>query len=87
MFIISSKNFEKEVAKLPAKIVDNLKNRLALFKLDPFNEIFNNHKLKGSLQNFRSINITGDYRLFYEQYDENTVRLIRIGTHSELYGK
>ncbi|PIR57292.1 MAG: type II toxin-antitoxin system YafQ family toxin [Parcubacteria group bacterium CG10_big_fil_rev_8_21_14_0_10_41_35] len=45
----------------------------------------NNHALSGDRQPYRSINITGDYRLIYEQYDEDTVRLIDIDTHSNLY--
>lgn len=75
------------MAKLPPKILESLRERLELFKVDPFAEILNNHKLHGSLRHFRSINITGDYRLFYEEFDNGIVRLLRVGTHSELYGK
>ncbi len=87
MIIIFSRNFEKEVDKLPAKIKEMLKNKLEIFRVDPYNQVLKNHKLKGTLRHYRSINISGDYRLFYESHDEDTIRLLRIGTHSELYGK
>lgn len=87
MLIFPSRNFEKEAAKLPSKIFESLRERLELFKIDPFAKLLNNHKLHGSFKHYRSINITGDYRLIFEQFDENTVRLVDVGTHSELFGK
>lgn len=87
MLIIPSHNFKKEAAKLPSKILEALKERLELFKVDPFAKLLNNHKLHGSIRHFRSINITGDYRLHFENVDNDTIRLLRIGTHNELYGK
>lgn len=87
MLIIPSHNFKKEAVKLPSKIFESLGERLELFKMNPFAEILNNHKLHGTLRHFRSINITSDYRLHYEELDDDVVRLMRVGTHSELYGK
>ena len=87
MLVISSRNFDKAVLRLPAKVKAALKDRLALFMDDPFNAVLNNHGLHGSLRHYRSINITGDYRLIYEEYDDATVRLIDIGRHSAMYGK
>ncbi|MBI5400827.1 MAG: type II toxin-antitoxin system mRNA interferase toxin, RelE/StbE family [Candidatus Yonathbacteria bacterium] len=85
MIIIRTKYFTKTVIKLPANIKNALADRLQLLISDPFNVILNNHALSGDRQPYRSINITGDYRLVYEQYDEDTVRLIDIDTHSNLY--
>ena len=87
MLIITCHNFDKDRAKLPSKILGPLRERLDLFKVNPFAEILNNHKLHGTLRNLRSINITSDYRLHYEELDDNVIRLMRVGTHSELYGK
>jgi len=85
MIVISSRNFEKEMAKLPLKVKLALRERLEIFMVRPFAPILNNHQLHGSLKNYRSINISGDYRLFYEAVDDDTIRLMRVGTHSELY--
>lgn len=87
MLIVTNRNFDKAVAKLPSKIRESLKDRLEIFIIDPFADILKNHQLHGSLRHYRSINITGDYRLIYEEYDENVIRLIDIGTHSSIYGK
>ena len=86
MRVIPSKNFEKKVVKLPAQIKRAVVERLRLFAEDQFHTLLNNHALHGQQKHFRSINITGDYRLIYEQYDADTVRLIDIDTHSNLYG-
>ena len=81
-----SRNFERKIGKLPGKVKKALALRLRIFALDPFNPILRNHPLRGSMRNYRSINITGDWRLVYENADGDTVRLIDIDTHSNLYG-
>lgn len=85
MIVIRTKYFTKAVNKLPASVKRALAERLQLFMSEPFSYILNNHALQGDRQPYRSINITGDYRLVYEQYDEETVLLIDIDTHSNLY--
>ncbi|MCR4334546.1 MAG: type II toxin-antitoxin system mRNA interferase toxin, RelE/StbE family [Patescibacteria group bacterium] len=85
MIVIPSRHFEKKVAKLSKKIKIALAERISLFISEPHHITLNNHQLHGSLRSYRSINVTGDYRLIYEDYDTNTVRLIDIDTHSKLY--
>ena len=86
MIVIRTKSFFKKALKLPVKIKHALAERLQIFMQDPFSPVLNNHGLQGSKSKYRSVNITGDYRLIYEQYDFETVRLIDIDTHSNLYG-
>ena len=81
------KRVVEDAKKLPKNIIDVLEEKLILFQENPFNPALNNHALKGSMRDYRSINITGNYRLIYEFRDDDIVRLINIGTHSELYGK
>jgi addiction module RelE/StbE family toxin len=85
MKIVPNKRFEKRVAKLPVSIKKALVERLSIFIEDPFNNVLNNHSLHGKKRGYRSINITGDYRLIYEEYDTDVSRLIDIDTHSNLY--
>lgn len=87
MIFVRTRQFKKKTAKLPKKIRLALAERLRLFAHDPFNVLLNNHALHGTLRSYRSVNITGDWRLIYEQYDEHTVRLIDSDTHSNLYGR
>ncbi|MCR4328555.1 MAG: type II toxin-antitoxin system mRNA interferase toxin, RelE/StbE family [Patescibacteria group bacterium] len=87
MIFSPSNQFKKKAEKLPKKIQQALVDHLRLFSSDPFNVLLNNHLIHGSMRSYRSINVTGDWRLIYEQYDEHTMRLIDIDTHSKLYGK
>lgn len=86
MKTIPSKKFEKKVAKLSAPLKKALSIKLRVFINDPFSAILNNHPLQGSMRGYRSINITGDYRVIFEQYDVDTVRLLDVDTHHNLYG-
>lgn len=85
MIIVRTKYFSKAATKLPASVKRALAERLQLFMSDPYSSLLNNHAIQGNRQPCRSINITGDYRVVYEQYDEETVLLIDIDTHSNLY--
>lgn len=85
MEVIPGKRFAKKVAKLPLSIKKALALKLSIFIKDPFSDVLNNHALQGDKRRYRSINITGDYRLIYEEYDSAVVRLIDIDTHSNLY--
>ena len=78
--------FVKKVRKLDSTIYAMLKERIRLFESDPHHPLLNNHKLTGDRKHQRSINFTGDWRVIFEAYDENTVRLIDIDTHHNLYG-
>lgn len=87
MIITTTHNFDKELSKLHPKIKAIVVEKLKIFVKNPFEQILYNHKLKGSLKYYRSIKITGDYRLIYEDLGNDSIRLIRVGTHNELYGK
>ena len=81
-----SKRFEKDLKKAPKKIQKAFKNRLEIFLTDKFNPILNNHSLTGNYDNYRSINITGDWRAVFRELDAGeTVFFDILGTHSKLY--
>jgi addiction module RelE/StbE family toxin len=86
MRIEYSKKFIKEFKKCPLEIKTHFKNRLNIFIKNPFSHILNNHPLNGELINYRSINITGDWRAIFEEIDNpETAYFVAIGTHSKLY--
>lgn len=85
MNVKTTKNFDKKLQRLPARTKESFKKKVLIFLDNPFDVRLNNHRLHGSLNKYRSINITGDYRLIYEDLEENLVLLIDINTHSELY--
>ncbi len=83
--IIPSKNFLKSFKKKDTKIQEQIKLKIRILKENSFNPLLNNHKLQGNYKGLNSINITGDYRLIFEYLDKNTILLIDIDTHSNLY--
>lgn len=81
-----SKRFEKELRKAPRKVQIAFRNRLEIFLNDKFNPILNNHSLLGKYKGYRSINITGDWRvIFMEHNGGGTIYFIALGTHNKLY--
>ena len=86
MILISTKPFEKKVAKLDKKIKLALAERLELFVTNPFHPLLDNHALKGDRKSERSIDVTGNYRLIFELLDNDSVRLLDVDTHTNLYG-
>ncbi len=85
MQIIFRKSFQKDFAKCAAKIQSQTEERVALFISDRFNPLLNYHALRGDYVNCYSINVTADFRIIFH-VDSDTMHLMRIGTHSQLYG-
>ncbi len=84
MKIRLSKQFRKDILKLNKKQINQYKEKLTIFISKPNHPILNNHKLKGDMKDYCSFNISGDIRVQYYFY-EDTIRFVRIGSHSELY--
>ena len=84
MRISRSKKFDKEFNKLPEFVQSAFKKRFQLFLSDEFYPLLHNHKLNPPYEGYRSIDITGDIRLIYENLEDG-YGLVRIGSHSELY--
>ena len=85
MRIIIPARFEKKAGKLDPKIQSAFRERVRLFQAEPHHPLLHNHALHGKRKHQRSINITADWRLIYEPMSRNTVRLIDIDTHTNLY--
>jgi len=86
MKIKFSKKFSKQYDKLSEKIKKVFHDRLVVFMKNKNDPILNNHKLKGTLKGFSSINITGDYRAIFQELENGSlIFFLMIGTHSELY--
>lgn len=70
---------------MPKKYQEQFSKKLDIFFENPFNPVLNNHQLNGKLKNLRSINVTGDIRIIYEQVNKNTALFLKIARHSKLY--
>ena len=87
MRVVFHKYFNKSYKKCPIDIQNKFKKKLKIFLENPNNSNLKNHSLVGEWSNFRSINITGDYRALYHFLDleKNLVEFFIIDTHSNLY--
>ena len=86
MKINYSKQFIKKFKKCDTLIQKAFRDKLILFIEDKFLSQLNNHALKGKLKGYRSINITGDWRAIFVEYENGEVVFFEMmGTHSELY--
>lgn len=74
--------FKREYKKLSASLKLLVKERGAIFELDPFNPSLKTHKLSGHLQKVWSFSLDHRYRVLFEFKDNNTVELLRVGDHS-----
>ncbi|HOI60319.1 MAG TPA: type II toxin-antitoxin system mRNA interferase toxin, RelE/StbE family [Candidatus Pacearchaeota archaeon] len=84
MNYLISKNFKKQYKRLPLRMQEKLKNALLLFAQNEYNQILNNHNLNGKLKDYKSIDITGDYRAIFKV--ENGIAIFYfLGNHNNLY--
>ncbi len=80
-----SKQFLRQYTKLPQKIRQKADERILLWQSDPLNSQLHDHQLKGKYKQYRSIDVTGDYRVLYLSQEGKAI-FDKIGTHSQLYG-
>jgi addiction module RelE/StbE family toxin len=86
MKVAFHKNFNKSYKKCPLKVQKQFKERIGLFIEDHHHPLLENHAFHGQWRDFRSINITGDYRAPYHYLDKDAVEFFIIDTHNNLYG-
>jgi addiction module RelE/StbE family toxin len=79
------RKFKKMYKKQSNKVQIKFKTQLNLFIIDPFDKKLNNHALGGNLKKYRTIDVTGDIRAWYEPCKDKIV-FVKIGSHAELYG-
>lgn len=79
-----STRFLKQHKKASIEIKRAWLKRFKLFNQNAFHPQLNNHQLSGRYKGFRSINITGDWRAIYSEYEDKIIFEI-LGTHSQLY--
>ena len=86
MTIKYSKKFIKEFKKCPFKVKSAFNKRLELFIKDKNHPLLHNHRLSGKLKNYRSINVDGDFRALFQEFDNGQIiYFVVIGSHSQLY--
>ena len=70
--------------KCPQDVRIKFIERLKIFKLNKHDSALNNHNLSGKYKEYKSINVSGNYRAIFEETPDH-IKFIAIGTHSQLY--
>jgi addiction module RelE/StbE family toxin len=85
MRILNTKKFNKAFSKISPKIQAKFYEATEILLINPLDPRLRKHALSGKFKGIWTINITGDWRLLYEEINESTILLLDIGTHSQLY--
>jgi addiction module RelE/StbE family toxin len=78
--------FVRQYHKLSYKMQKQFDDRLVLFLENPTASLLRIHPLKGRMDGYWSMNVSGDVRAIYTYKGETIVVFMLIGTHSQLYG-
>lgn len=84
-----STRFKKDLKKAQKqrKVVTLLEEALALLRQDlPLPQRHRPHLLIGNYAGFYECHLTPDWLLIYGYPDKETLELVRLGSHSELFG-
>ena len=89
MEIEYSKQFKRDIKKLN---LDNQTKNIISYVLNKLinnlelDQKYNNHKLKGNLKSLMELHVKPDLLMIYKlDKVNNVIKLIRLGSHSELY--
>lgn len=85
MNIQTTKTFDIQYSKLDIRSKKMFKNRVELFRVNPFDITLRNHALKGRYLGYRTIDVSGDIRALYTVKGNIVIIFSFIGTHSQLY--
>ena len=85
MEVLLHQRFQKKLKRLPAPVRTALKKRLELLLRDEHSPLLKLHPLRGNRKDQWSMNVTADWRLIYEKVNSETMLLLDIDTHSNLY--
>lgn len=78
------KYFKKRIES-DSKLVSRYKKRLSLFVENLQDPLLKDHSLTGTLRSKRAFSVTGEIRVICIMLGENTVLLLDIGSHNQVY--
>ena len=80
------KKFLKQYKKLKANHQKKFKERRDIYLYDQFHPVLNNHPLTGRYSGYRSFSVTGDLRVIFKHESTDSVILVNLDSHNNLYG-
>ncbi len=80
------KRFEKQFKKLIDSDKKKVINTIEKFVKNPDSKILKNHALRGKLKGMRSVSVSSDLRIIFEEFDGYTlVIFLDLGNHARIY--
>jgi len=79
--ILYSKNFVKELKKLPKIIIDLAIAKEQIFKSNPIHPSLRLHELHRKFKGIWSISLINNYRIIFERQPNGDILFISIGKH------
>lgn len=79
------KDFKKDLQKLQPSMRRKFEKRFLLLMSDSDLRTLKDHALTGNLKGKRAFSVSGDIRVIYRYVDADTILLLRIGTHNQVY--
>ena len=86
--VTATKTFQRDIKKLTAKQQFSVEMTEVLYLLQrnrPLPKKYLDHLLQGEMQSYRDCHIFNDLVLIYQIIDNEELKLIRIGLHSEIF--
>ena len=86
--VTATKTFQRDVKKLTAKQQFSVEMTEVLYLLQrnrPLLRKYLDHVLQGEMHGYRDCHIFNDLVLIYQIIDDEELKLIRIGSHSEIF--
>lgn len=88
--IRKTSQFKKDFKRF-SNDIEKVKTLMSVVKMlqndEPIPEEFYPHPLKGEWKNYMECHIDDDCLLIWYDKEEYVVKLVRLGSHSELFGK
>lgn len=86
MIFLKYRLFEKSFDKLPARLKIKFREQIEIFSVCSTDKKLDNHALHGKYAGYRSIKLNGDWRIIFKEINRDTILLVEVGTHNQLYG-
>ena len=81
-----SKQFQEDYKKSSENIKRAFRDSLDLFLFDPHNPFLRNHALREEYKGYRSIDVTGDWRAVFREFQQGSIIIFELlRTHERLY--
>lgn len=83
--IFYHRNFLKSAKKLPKAQQAKLAKLLQILETNPFHPSLRSKRLSGDLAGLLSFRITRDWRVIFKFHNPQTIQLLRVKHHKDIY--